>query len=206
MNPTAWLYRNRRLLLIAGAMAVLMLLPIPPKAPAHEGHAGPMVDFVATNDALKAMLPDGARITRRKEAVNADGAAWAKSSLGVDLDGDAVQIYLLARDPASDRVVGAAMDAEFDFEHGDVRLAVGVDAAGKVTRAAVLGANENYADEIKAGLGRGFLPDLEGVQVQEITRRADAAYAAKNNAGGDLLGHLRDMAAALAALTHGMTT
>jgi len=204
MSGTIWLRRHRRPLLVAALMALLAVLPR--HAPAHEGHAGPMVDFVTANDALKAMLPEGARVTRRKEALGAEGAAWARSSLGVSLDDGDVRTYLLARAADGEGVVGAAMDAEFEFEHGAIKLAVGVDAAGKLTRAAVLGANGKYVDAIRSGIGTGFLPDLEGATVQEVARRAEAAYAARNNVAGDVLGHLRDMAAALAALTHGMAT
>lgn len=203
MKLRTWLRRNRRPLIVVALMAVVMLLPVP--GPAHEGHAGPMVDFVQANDALKAMLPEGARVTRRKEALKADGAAWAKQSLGVELDDDDVHTYLLARAKDGGAVLGAAMDAEFKYEHGDIKLAVGVDAAGKVTKAAVLGVNEKYADAVRTGVGTGFLGDLDGVTVQDLSARADAAYKARNNAGGDVLGHLRDMAAALAALTHGLS-
>lgn len=206
MNPTSnvisWTSRNRRPLLVAAVMAGLMLLPVP--APAHKGHSGPMIDFIATNDALKAMLPDGAHVTRRKEAIKAAGAAWAQSSLGVALDDDDIHTYLLARDKGTDRVLGAAMDRDFDYEHGDLKLAIGVDPAGKVTKAAVLGTNEKYVDEIKKGVGTGFLADLEGATVQDLTARSDAAYKARNNTAGDVIGHLRDMAAALATLTHGL--
>lgn len=202
MNATTWLRRNRRPLIVAALIAGVMLLPVP--APAHKGHAGPMVDFVAANDALKAMLPEGARVTRRKEAVKAEGAAWAQSALGVSLRADAIQTYLLARATEGDQVVGAAMDSEFDYEHGDIKLAVGVDMAGKVTKAAVLGANEQYVPEIKAAIGSGFLPDLAGATVQDLSARADAAYKAQKNTAGDVLTHLRDMAAALAALTHAL--
>jgi len=203
MKLRTWLRRNRRPLIVVALMAVVMLLPVP--GPAHEGHAGPMVDFVQANDALKAMLPEGARVTRRKEALKADGAAWAKQSLGVELDDDDVHTYLLARAKDGGAVLGAAMDAEFKYEHGDIKLAVGVDAAGKVTKAAVLGVNEKYADAVRTGVGTGFLGDLDGVTVQDLSARADAAYKARNNAAGDVLGHLRDMAAALAALTHGLS-
>jgi Na+-translocating ferredoxin:NAD+ oxidoreductase RnfG subunit len=203
MNATTWLRRNRRPLIVAALIAAVMLLPVP--APAHKGHSGPMVDFISSNDALKAMLPEGAHITRRKEAVKAEGAAWAQSSLGVSLNGDDIQTYLLARAADGEKVLGAAMEQEFDYEHGDIKLAVGVDAAGKVTKAAVLGANEQYVPEIKAAVGQGFLPDLEGVTVQNLSARADAAYKDKRNTAGDVLGHLRDMAAALATLTHGLS-
>jgi len=203
MNRTTWLRRNRRPLIVAALIAAVMLLPVP--APAHKGHVGPMVDFVAVNDALKAMLPDGARVTRRKEAVKTEGAAWAKSALGVSLGADDIQTYLLARAPEGDKVLGAAMDAGFDYEHGDIKLAVGVDLAGKVTKAAVLGVNEKYVDEVKAGIGSGFLADLDGLTVQDLSARADAAYKAQKNTAGDVLTHLRDMAAALATLTHGLS-
>jgi hypothetical protein len=203
MNATTWLRRNRRYVLLVALVAGVMLLPVP--APAHKGHSGPMIDFIAANDALKAMLPAGAHVTRRKETVKADGAAWARDRMGVALNTDDVQTYLLARDHATNDVLGAAMDSEFDFEHGDIKLAVGVDVAGRVTKAAVLGANEQYVPEIKAGIGWGFLPDLEGVTVQDLSARADAAYKAKKNTAGDVLTHLRDMAAALAALTHGLS-
>lgn len=208
MNGTTWPRRNRRPLFVAtltaALMALVMLLPVP--GPAHEGHAGRMVDFVKTNDALKAMLPEGARVTRRKEALKADGAAWAKGALGVELDDDDVHTYLLARAEDGDAVLGAAMDAAFEYEHGDIKLAVGVDPAGKVTKAAVLGVHEKYVDAVRTGVGTGFLGDLEGLSVQDLSARADAAYKARKNAAGDVLGHLRDMAAALAALTHALAS
>lgn len=181
----------------AAAAAMLMaalLAPVP--APAHEGHAGPEIEFLAAQEALKAMLPEGAKITRRKEKLDADDAAWARDHLGVAV-AEGVYTYYLARDPETGAVRGTAMVRELEYEHGDVTLAVGLDADGRVTRAAVLSTNRKYVADFKGDVGAGFLPDLTGLDVAAL---ADAAGrpAADGGAGRFALERLRDMAAVLA--------
>jgi len=181
------------------AAAVLALAPA---AMAHGGHAGPMVTLLETRTALKAMLPEGARITERKEQLEAEDAARARTSLGVPVE-PGVYAYYLARDRDSGRVLGAAMVREADYDHAEVSLAVGVDAAGHVTRAALLGVNQKFVPEFQDGVGGGFLEDLDGVAVRDLGARMDAAPA-DAEARRFVLRHLRDMAAVLATLAAGV--
>jgi hypothetical protein len=192
--------KARAAVAMAGLVAALVLAP--GAALAHKGHAGPMIDFMKTSDALKAMLPEGAKITRRKEPLPAAGAAWAKSALGVELK-DGVYVFYLARDPKSGAALGGAMVREADYEHADVNLAVGVDASGKVTRAAVLGTNQMYVPEFETGVGKGFLKDLEGTTPKDLAEKR-AQTPEDNEARRFVLDQLRDMAALLATFLHGI--
>lgn len=192
-------HRNPALLAMAG---LAMVLALAPAARAHEGHAGPMVTFVKTDAALQAMLPEGARITQRKERLEAPAAASAKDSLGVAV-APGLYVYYLARDRDSGRVLGAAMVREAEYEHAKASLAVGVDAAGHVTRAALLGTNEQYVPEFQADVGSGFLEDLDGATVQDLGARL-AASPESAEARRFVLGQLRDMAAVLVTLSAGV--
>lgn len=188
--------------LLVWGLTAAFLAVAPQPGLAHKGHAGPMVTFLEEKAALKAMLPEGARISRRKEALGADGVAWAKDSLGVGLKAG-VYPYYLARDPDSGKPLAAAVIWEVDYEHADVRLALGLDAAGHVTGAAVLGTNEQYVPEFKEGVGAGLLADLKGATVQDLAARA-ADVPEADEARGFALGRLRDMGALLAAFLHGI--
>ncbi|MDH4228692.1 MAG: hypothetical protein OEW11_02975 [Nitrospirota bacterium] len=183
------------LFLVAG---VLLALAAPRPALAHESHAGPLITFLSDNDALKEMLPADAALTRRKQALSPEGAAWAKSTLGVAVKPQMYE-FILARDKSGGQVVGAVMLLDTEVEHGEARLAVGVDAQGGITRAAVLSVNRKYVPEVTGQAGRGFIPDLTGATVAQAASRAAMA---KGEVGRSVFGQLRDMAAALAALLH----
>lgn len=188
-------------LLVLGLTAAF-LAALPQAGLAHKGHAGPMVTFLEEKAALRAMLPEGAKISRRKEALGAEAVAWARDSLGVGLKAG-VYPYFLARDRDSGKPLAAAVVWELDYEHADVHLALGLDASGHVTGAAVLGTNEQYVPEFKEGPGAGMLPDLKGTTVKDLAARA-AQVPESDEARGFVLARMRDMGALLAAFLHGM--
>jgi hypothetical protein len=188
--------------LLAVGLAAAFLAATPQAGLAHKGHAGPMITFLKEKEALKAMLPEGAKISRRKEALKADGVAWAKDALGVGLEAG-VYPYFLARDRDSGKPLAAAVVWEVDYEHADVQLALGLDAEGHVTGAAVLGTNEQYVPEFKEGVGAGMLADLKGATVKDLAARA-AQVPEADEARQFVLGRLRDMGALMAAFLHGM--
>src|SRR3990172_10116784 len=63
---------------------------------AHEGHAGKQVVFLKKDEALKQMLPAGAKVVQRKERLDLDKAEKAKKELGGKLY-DGVYTYYVAR-------------------------------------------------------------------------------------------------------------
>jgi hypothetical protein len=188
--------------LLVWGLTAAFLAVAPHPGLAHKGHAGPMITFLKEKEALKAMLPEGAKISRRKEALKADGVAWAKDALGVGLEAG-VYPYFLARDRESGKPLAAAVVWEVDYEHADVQLALGLDASGHVTGAAVLGTNEMYVPEFKDGPGAGMLADLKGATVKDLAARA-ASVPESDEAGQFTLARLRDMGALMAAFLHGM--
>src|SRR3990172_1138781 len=126
---------------------------------AHEGHAGKQVVFLKKEEALKQMLPAGAKVVQRKEKLDLDKAVKAKKELGINLD-DGVYTYYVARDSKSGATIGAAIVAEVEYMHGDVNLAIGIDAKGNVTKAAILSVNEKYVPDMKASVGTGYLRQI----------------------------------------------
>ncbi|MDH5526975.1 MAG: hypothetical protein OEY97_06655 [Nitrospirota bacterium] len=161
------------------AAALPLLAPAP--ALAHSGHAGPVITFLDEREALKGMLPDGAKITRRKQ----------------DLDGT-VHTYFLARSGDGGPVAGAAMTRTVKVEHGEVSVAVGVDADGNVTQAAVLSSHRKYVPQVTAEAGKGVIDTLSGVSVAELAKRAAASGG---ETGRAVLSALHEMARALVALS-----
>src|SRR4030066_1532148 len=93
---------------------------------AHKGHAGKQVIFLKKEEALKQMLPAGAKVAQRKERLDLDKAVKAKKELGVNLD-DGVYTYYVARDSKTGATIGAAMITEVEYMHGEVNLAIGLD-------------------------------------------------------------------------------
>lgn len=182
--------------LLALAVGIMVVVAAGGGAVAHEGHTGPMITFLEQNEALKAMLPEGARITRRKQELKAPDAAWAKETLGVSVR-EGIHAYFLARDPDSGTVTGAAMVVEAKYDDGEVNLALGVNGNGMVTRAAVLSTHRMYVPEISSVVGKGFVDALDGLSVQDLSRRAGEA---REDADRAVLSEFRDMAATLVTL------
>ena len=173
-----------------------------PSAQAQEGHAGEMKEFISDKEALKTMLPDGARISKRKQQLDAAGIQWAGEIYSVDLDNE-VHTYFLARDRDTNAVIGAAIITEAGYRHGEVRLAVGIDNAQDVTQAAVLGVNEKYTADFASTIGTGLIAQFRGMSMVEFTDRTNE-LASKNNAAGIAARGLRDAAVLLVTLLRGV--
>src|SRR3989337_2213811 len=139
---------------------------------AHEGHAGKQVVFLKKEEALKQMLPAGAKVVQRKERLDLDKAEKAKKELGVKLY-DGVYTYYVARDSKSGATIGTAMVAEVEYMHGEVKLAIGIDTKGNVTKAAILSVNEKYVPDMKAYAGSGYLRQIEGVTIKKLVTMAN---------------------------------
>ena len=162
---------------------------------AHEGHAGKQVVFLKKDEALKKMLPAGAKVVQRKERLDLDKAEKAKKELGVKLY-DGVYTYYVARDSKSGATIGAAMVAEVEYMHGEVKLAIGIDPRGNVTKAAILSVNEKYVSDIKASVGSGYLHRLEGVTIKKLVSMANEASGSAK-VPETIFSKMRDMAALL---------
>ena len=171
----------------------LTVLSVP--AFAHEGHAGKQVVFLKKEEVLKQILPAGAKVVQRKEMMDLDKALKAKKEYGVKLD-EGVYTYYLARDSKSGATIGAAMVAVVQYVHGEVNLAIGLDAKGNVTKAAILSVNEKYVPDMKASVGTGYLRQFEGVTIKKLVTMANEASNSAL-AAETILSQLRDMAALL---------
>lgn len=183
--------------MVMGLFAWTLLFPAD-DALAHEGHAGPKVEFIKTNDALKAMLPEGAKTTRRKQEVTAEDAAWAKENLGVAV-APGIYPFFLARDAETGAVIGAAMTTEEKIGHGDLALGLGIDADGKVTLAAVLSVHRKYVAEVVKAAGKGVIKGLSGLTVADLSAKVAAA---EGDTAKSVYTRLRDMAAVLVTMAH----
>jgi hypothetical protein len=177
-------------------IAATLLIVAP--AIAHEGHAGPPKAFVEDKEALKSMLPDGARVAKRKQELDKESVQWAAEFYGVDLV-EGVQTYYLARDKESGKVLGAAIISEADYRHGKVRIAIGINDGQHVTRAAVLGVNEKYIKDIESSSGIGYLDGYTGVSLAEFTDATNEAVS-RHDAGQIVAQLLRDNAVLLVTL------
>ncbi|MFQ5508125.1 MAG: hypothetical protein ACE5FN_02175 [Leptospirillia bacterium] len=154
--------------LVAVLVAVLSVgVSLSEPAAAHEGHSGPLIEYLKTNDALRAMLPQGAKVTRRKQETSDAARTWAEDAFGIRPAGG-MQTYYLARDSETGVVTGAAMVQELKYGHGELHLAIGVDPDGNVTRAAVLAVHRKYVAEVKGSVGSGFIDSLSGVDIGSI--------------------------------------
>lgn len=162
---------------------------------AHEGHAGKQVVFLKKDEALKKMLPAGAKVVQRKERLDMDKAEKAKKELGVKLY-DGVYTYYVARDSKSGATIGAAMVTEVEYMHGEVNLAIGIDAKGNVTKAAILSVNEKYVPDMKASVGTGYLRQFEGVTIKKLVSMADEASGSAK-VTETIFSQMRDMAVLL---------
>lgn len=169
----------RRLCVVASVVIAAVSIGTP--ASAHEGHAGAMTPFMEEKDALKTMLPEDAKVAKRKQELDKESVQWAAEFYGIDLP-EGVQTYYLARDKTTDAILGAAIVSEVEYRHGKVRVAIGIDAAQNVTKAAVLGINEKYVQDLAGTIGTGFIDRYAGVSLIEFTDATNERVA-KQDAG-----------------------
>ncbi len=168
-------------------------------AAAHAGHAGKPVQFVKERTALKAMLPKGVRVVRRKQALGDPAIDWAMQTYGVELDGDVYTYYLARRRGGG--WAGAAMTVEVPYRHGSALIGVGIDASGRLSQAFLLSVNAKYADVFRASVGKGRLPDFAGLTIDELKARAAASHDGDDKVRALVDEAVRDGAVLLMALT-----
>jgi len=166
---------------------------------AHKGHAGSMINFIKSKAALKEMLPSGVKIVKRKQPLKEDATQWAKETYDVELD-EKVYSYYLATDKASGSILGAAYVSKDTYRHGDLKYAVGIDADGRITQAAILGVNEKYVVDFEGNVGTGLIADYAGLTLKELIAKADE-LASSDKATREFASIIRDAVVLLAAFT-----
>ena len=186
--------------LLAPLLVIGLTFGINQAAQAHKGHAGPQVTFMKTKAALKEMLPSGAKIVKRKQPLKGDAVEWAEKTWGVELD-DEIYSYYLATDKQSGATLGAAYITQAHYRHGDLKLAVGIDAENNITQAAILGINEKYVVDFDGNVGTGLIGDYAGLSLEELIAKADE-LASSDKATREFAAALRDAVVLLAAFMH----
>jgi len=136
-------------------------------AQAHKGHGGSLVKIIKKKAALKEMLPAGAKVSKRKQKLTEDAAEWAEKTYSVSLDRTIYSFYV-ARDRKSGKTLGAAIISKSSYRHGDVMIAVGVDADGRVTKTAITGVSEKYMPDFEGTTGTGFITTYDGKSLSEL--------------------------------------
>jgi len=179
-------------------MGGTMLWPI--QAEAHKDHAGSMTQFMKKKELLRALLPADARLVKRKETLSSAAAGWAKEMLGIDLD-NKVHTYYRASDHTSGRILGGAIIMKYAYRHGEVMLAVGIDAGQKVTAVAIQAVSEKYIPDFRTASGVGLLSGYDDKTVQDLAKIA--ATAAPDKPSRFLNTKLAETAAMIAAFLHG---
>ncbi len=156
------------LILIITSFGVFCIFPN--TAAAHKGHAGPKVVFVKMKAALKKMLPTGAKLVKRKERLDSNGADWARRTFGADIN-EGVYTYYLASDPDNGAIIGAAMITTIPYRHEDITLVIGIDGNGNITEAAILSANKLHIPDLKKSVGVGFMPQFVGMSIKKLVAK-----------------------------------
>ncbi len=185
-------------LLAIGLTFSMTLFPL--EALAHKGHAGPMVTFMKNKAALKEMLPSGTKIVKRKQPLSEAAAEWAAKTYGVELD-DTLYSYYLATDRESKASVGAAYVSKQSYRHGDIKLAVGIDANSRTTQVAILGVSEKYVVDFDGNVGTGLIADYAGLSLKALIAKADE-LASSDKATREFAAAVRDAAVLLTAFMH----
>lgn len=188
--------------LLTPVLAICLTLAIaswPQDAEAHKGHAGPMVTFMKSKAALKTMLPTGAKIVKRKQPLNDDAIERAETTYGVELD-EQIYSYYLATDKKSGKILGAAYVTETHYRHGDLKIAVGINADNHLTQAAILGINEKYVVDFEGNVGTGLIADYAGLSLQAVIAKANE-LASSDKATREFAAAVRDAAVLLATFT-----
>ncbi len=169
------------------------------EAEAHKGHAGPAITFMKTKTALKEMLPSGAKIVKRKQPLQEDAIEWAEKTYEIELD-DGIYSYYLASDKKDDTVLGAAYVTQVHYRHGDLKLAVGIDANKRLTQVAILGINEKYVVDFDGSVGKGLIESYAGLSLDELIAKTNE-LASSSKAAREFSAAVRDAAVLLAAFT-----
>ncbi len=191
-NPFSYLYASVLTVCLAVGFAGW-----PQDAEAHKGHAGPMINFLKNKAALKEMLPPGAKIVKRKQPLKENAAEWAEKTFGVELD-EKIYSYYLATDKQSKAVLGAAYINKINYRHGDLKLAVGIDADNRITQAAILGINEKYVVDFDGNVGTGLIADYAGLSLDELNAKAKE-LASADKATREFAAAMREAVVLLAA-------
>lgn len=154
------------------SLILVLTLGISSGAWAHKGHAGPKVTFLKKKVALKQLLPEEAKLSKRKERLKAARVAWARDHLGMELD-PGVYTYYLARDRQDGHLLAAAMILELEYRHGEMHLAIGVDAQGQITGAAILSINKAYVKDLERAFGGGgWIDRIQGWSVRQLIQES----------------------------------
>ncbi|MCF6237136.1 MAG: hypothetical protein L3J70_12320 [Gammaproteobacteria bacterium] len=193
--------RNPLPYFFASVLAICLTFGISQSVHAHKGHAGPMINFMKSKAVLKEMLPNDAKIVKRKQPLKGEMVEWAEKTYGVELD-DKVYSYYLATDKKSGKTLGAAYVTKMHYRHGDLKFAVGINANHQTTQAAILGINEKYVVDFDGNVGTGLIADYAELSLKELIAKADE-LASSDKATREFATAVRDAAVLLAAFIHG---
>lgn len=182
------------------ALLVTVLTFSPQIADAHKGHAGPMITFMKKKAVLKAMLPEGARLVKRKQPLSGAAATWAKETFAVELETDR-HSYYLASDKKSKAVMGAAYIVKVGYRHGDIKMAVGIDDHQHVTQVAIMGVSEKYVVDFDGNVGTGLISEYAGLSLKELVAKAES-LAQSDKATREFALAVRDAAVLLEAFIY----
>ncbi len=197
-SPSQKIFKVSVIVLLALFVSVFTVSP--QIADAHKGHAGPMVTFMKKKAALKAMLPAGARLVKRKQPLPIAAATWAKETFAVELETDR-HSYYLASDKKSKEVMGAAYIVKVGYRHGDIKMAVGIDDHQHITQVAIMGLNEKYVVDFDGNVGTGLISDYAGLSLKALVAKAES-LASSDKATREFALAVRDAAVLLEAFIY----
>jgi len=169
----------------------------PQPALAHEGHAGSMLSFITVKEALKGVLPAGAKVVKRKELLDETAAASVKKDFGLEPDSE-LYVYYLASDKTSGQRLGSAIVTTASYRHGNISVVIGLDNDLRITQAALQGINEKYVVDFEHSVGKGFIPDYTGLSIKELIAKANE-LASADKPTRDFAAAVRDAALVLVA-------
>lgn len=140
-------------------------------AEAHKGHAGKKITFIKKKAVLKAMLPAGGKVYRRKQSLNSNQIDWASKTYGTDLSSKVIPFYV-SKNRDTKQQIGSAIIYKFTYRHGSCELAVGLDSNNKVTTSAFVSINEKYFVDFEETVGTGLLKSFDGMSVADLVDNA----------------------------------
>jgi len=148
-------------------MAIFVAFPAS-NALAHKGHAGPVVTIVKKSKALKNMVPEGAKVFRRKEMAGDETLDNAERQYGIELDQD-LYTYYLFRQRSDGKILGGAMVHKVPYRHGDFEIVVSVDNQGVIRSAALSSINKKYVGAFERLHRHGQLEKYAGLSLSELS-------------------------------------